>query len=436
MSLYYRRKKLADIILVSSIVCLMFCIFMSYFFDYGIMLRGIIFVSEAVLVASVADYIAITAINKKILWFNSTGIIPKKRLEIIESIMNAIKEKVLTKQSISVEIEKIDVMEVFLNENVFKLFFEHYLKENLKNNASQIANYTNTPIKNALKRLDFQKIYPLLQTKTTRDTIDPYLINLSNFLIQKVASKEFNVFLNRLIIEGSKQKKDESSISKLALFIGEKTNIINYEDMSKEIIESLIVQLKKLSNIESRSERDEVLEKVITSVITGLESKQVSKELYKFKMKEIDKIDFESITLSLLATLSERADEIAKIADENSIFDRSKMYIINEMPNFEKEIKHFLSSLLEIEYDTVIELVGLILNRLSDKDLTKKINEVAGADLQWIRISGSLVGFFCGLICFLIIEFPGFMAPMGILIALAIRFLPKMQKILVGYKYS
>ena len=74
-----------------------------------------------------------------------------------------------------------------------------------------------------------------------------------------------------------------------------------------------------------------------------------------------------------------------------------------------------------------------LLSKLTNEQIIKKINDIAGGNLQWLRISGAYVGAAAGVLLFLIIAFPTVFIPVSIIVFFVLRFSPRLREKLVYY---
>lgn len=73
----------------------------------------------------------------------------------------------------------------------------------------------------------------------------------------------------------------------------------------------------------------------------------------------------------------------------------------------------------ESQYESILFLVmEELLSKLTNEQIIKKINDIAGGNLQWLRISGAYVGAAAGVLLFLITSFPVVFIPVSIIVFL------------------
>jgi len=71
----------------------------------------------------------------------------------------------------------------------------------------------------------------------------------------------------------------------------------------------------------------------------------------------------------------------------------------------EERLKVAMGEFIDIEHNLVATVVTEALQRLSDQDLNRFVEDKAGEDLAWIRINGSVVGGLVGLLLFLLLHY-------------------------------
>ena len=448
MELYYKRKRVADGLLLLSAISLTICLILSLLYQDGLkaewqtlLLKAVTFIAEATLIASVADYIAVTALTKQILWFKSTGLVPKKREEIIKSIVLAIKEKLFTKEFILMELEKKNFESIitdYLKAPNFVKDSEELLTKlvlGIEKEKGKIGEYLEKPVKDFLKKLDISKLGEFAMKEEMLKEADPYIIKLCVKLEDVVEGDEFAALINKTFQEAVEKQKAESSFNRFLLFIGEKTNILNADDLADEIRSSILRELELFKELDNYKSRQELAIKLINTLLKGLEVRALAVELIRMKNTEIDSLDIKNVISEMVSKVVPIAVSKSSILITPELVAGLVKYMSENSEFINLEVKEFFFRLIELEYKSMMELTEDMLNRLSDNNLIDKVNEIAGGDLQWLRISGSIIGLATGIFCFTIMEFPAVAVPIGFFVVMLLRFSKKARRILVAYRY-
>lgn len=448
MELYYRRKKVADSLLLISSILLVACLAVSGFYqskleaDWQIfLLRALTFVAEATLVASVADYIAVTALTKQILWFKSTGLVPRKREEIIKSIVKAIEQKLFTRELLLMELENRNF------QNIIKDYLQApgFIKDSeeligklalgLEKDNGKIGNYLDKPIKDFLKKIDVRKLGAFAMEQGLVKEFDPYIIKICAKAGDLVNGDEFSTLIDKTLQDAIEKQKESSTFNRFLFFIGEKTNILNVSDLSKEIRESILSELELFVEEKNFEGRQEIASGLFNSLVKGLESRAILAELNRLKNTEIDSLDIKAGVSQLVSKLAPVAAERVAGLITPELVSGLVDYVEENKEFINIELKNFFIRLIESEYKSMLELTEDMLDRLSDNNLVEKVNEIAGGDLQWLRISGSIIGLATGIFCFIIMEFPAVTIPLSFFALMVLRFSKKARKLLIAYRY-
>jgi len=237
--------------------------------------------------------------------------------------------------------------------------------------------------------------------------------------------------IDETFMEAMEKQKEASKLNRFMFFLGEKTNILNPHDLAKEVRDSIQAELELFKEEENYEGRQELVDKLLHSLAKGLEGRSLSVELLRLKNSEIDSLDIKKAINELVSKLVPLIEGKTGEWLTDDLINGMISYVTEERDFINTELKSFFLKLVESEYGAMLKLTEDMLNRLSDKNLVDKVNEIAGGDLQWLRISGSIIGLVAGVFCFLIMEFPLVGVPAGLLILFALKVSKKAREILV-----
>jgi len=474
---YLHNKRIANLILLGSTLCIGLILYLEYTIgkSFGLSMLG--YIIEAILIASVADSIAIYALDHRIqipILGKFTGLIQNKRRELIDGIIVACKTKFFPKEKLVKLICRISIT-TYLKDLLEKGIISSKNRESGKflsmimtKNKDSIAEGTMQALEKYILSIKADKaIVSIHDMAKSNGWLNKLVSDLFENLYATVKEYEFRDNLDTAIRTAIYEKKNSGNIftntfNKAAYGFLEITDTLNYSELASSI-QSAIVEI--LENIieegNRRGNRWSVLESEISKLILKLsQNKKFIKEIDNWKAELVQRSNLKQYTISAIEKMAEWIEdgiitweEINRVL-KNLGFEMkgispkdinisewiSKIVLIGldrliqSGKNVQIEFEKLFEKLIENEYEDCLNIVKEIIETLSDKGLAKKINDVAGGNLQWLRISGALVGGITGIFIFLILAFPvpGFV--LLFILALAIIFSKNLRAKLVRYK--
>ena len=471
--------------------------------------------SAAALIGGIADWFAVTALFKYPLGLHipHTNIIKNNKEKIINSITNTVNDTWLGKNYLEAEINRIDFSGILLkiiqkdkNRNKLRLYlrklvikfiqftksdrFNNFLYENIDKaldktlsdeNISDniigklalfiesgdsdyiydnLINYVNNYIKtyntdNLSKRItalysdEFINAIKFAGTRIINENFNDGITNLSDFIISNI--EENKSYLKEQIGDLIEKYKSDSAVKNIFLFVAEKTNILDIELLSNEIIAKIIGFIKEIKNNENnevrlkikdyifntlnnidKTSQDKILNTIemmltantdkIKDYLINYLNKDEQKEIIKNKLSNFINAEGLNIINRFKDPLKNRLRAII-INFINAISEYNKKYIVNKKLFKEKfdyffiliqdeilknhdKVNIFLKTnvvyLMKINHSTIGKLIKRNLESLDGDKLVNQIEDKIGNDLQYIRINGALVGSVIGTIIALI----------------------------------
>lgn len=389
----YRKKANITLIILTIVFVIALCI-KKYYGD-GTFIDFIIFTVEASLVGGLADWFAVTALFKKPLGFPfHTAIIPRNREKLIDSVAVIIQNEILNVEGIASKIRNLNYTDKLcdkLNE-ISDEKLKEYIKKQLFDNKA-VCKYISAKIDAAINRkLGEQEIKKLIIIASDRliysdkfdIVIDIISSELEKYIQQDVVKERIEEEINRI--------KDEKLNNSFLGFLGQAaqlTNMFNTAEIAATIHMKLIEEANELSL------NDTVLHKSFAE----LSGKVLSESIRGFNSTEV----FEGVKEGIIASVP--VDKILKeVLESDALLNIIKEVLVNALKSHRERIDSFIADILsdglKREHDSLGVIVRKTLNSLTDESLNALIEERAGNDLQWIRINGSIVGGFIGMIIF------------------------------------
>lgn len=408
------RRNMANQVLAGSFLLFILASTLKYFYKDLLVVQLLHFMAEAAIVGGVADWFAVTALFRKPLGFPwHTALITRHRSRVISAVADMIENELLSMHSIKERIEKISIVNLFIDwvdNKEGKLFFRNlftkysrnalasidlashslYLEEILTSKI--IALQVDTPIKNAAKWALEDNKYQKVVT---------YMVDECITIIENSNTKQF-IYQQLLKIQ---EQKTKSIFEKAVFWFAEQTDSVNLEQVADAIYEELMIFLFATKNTNHALHKwvhDKLLE------IVEQPDKQVLwiKMLEDWKKSVLEGMDIRLVVTEFMEIALKSINDSANSHLLRWIYGQSKIYWLKFTQNqqgqvwLEASIKQTLYKLIENEHQLIGVIIHNVLDAFSNEDLNEFIEEKAGDDLQWIRINGCVVGAAVGLILF------------------------------------
>ena len=467
--------------------------------------------SAAALIGGIADWFAVTALFKYPLGLHipHTNTIKNNKEKIINSISNTVNDIWLGKNYLAKEINDINFSDILLNiikkdknKNKLMLSLRKLILKSI--NYAKTDNFNNFLNKNIDKALDktlsndniskniISKLTVFLESEDS-DYIYDNLINyisgyiktynaddlskkitdaysdeiiksikfwgnkiidenfayiisdLSGFAIRNI--EENRPYLKQQVADIIEKYKSSSALKNVLMFVAEKTNILDIDRLSNEIITKIIDFIKDIKNNENNEARLHIKDYILTALndIDKTSRIQILNAVENIIDENADKIKdyiinylnneeqkktiknklsnfINSEGLNIIVRFKDRLKSIIRDAIINfigSIFKNNKEYIVNKKLFKEKfnylfifieneiskntdKIDVFLKNniiyVMKINHSAIGKLIRKNLENLDEDKLVGQIEDKIGNDLQYIRINGAITGSFIGII--------------------------------------
>lgn len=406
-------KGRANQALAAAAVLFVVSLVLVYLYPGNWWYRLLLTVAEASLAGGVADWFAVTALFRRPLGFPyHTALIPRNREQLIEGLVQAVEQDFLSKQSITdrlmeaaiikqvlVRSETISFKPLFkqtadklisgllmsVNTDIAAKYAARVIKFLLKNQP--LAEHSGDAIRWLLEQGKGRQVYiamidelaVLARSEKTRDTIFLYLERVK----QKTAKKNWL----SAVVTGFMESIDGINLSAAA------------EALQQELIKTID---------ELYEEEHPVwlwFEDQLAELIVKLETPEWENAVTVWQNSLVNRISLVEPLRALIAVVvnelgvpsTYRHYLTGWLADKlESSWENFK-----QNPAMQSQAEAYIKALLNKLIDNEHQLVGTVarqaLQKLSDEDLNRFIEEKAGEDLEWIRINGVLVGGLAGL---------------------------------------
>lgn len=370
--------------------------------------------AEAAIVGGIADWFAVTALFKHPLGLKipHTAIIPNSKSKIGKNISHFIRENFLSEKYVKENLRKIDIHAkavLLLRSNQSALVkkanetvFNHIDKFEYKD----IERFVQPFVKSKLDSLDVNfimiKLFELMDNKNYHHAaFTMLLVQFNKWLSNPINEHMINEEIKNLIKKDEDGKNTFTGIMK-SFFIGEPklhkylTDFISH--MKSDPEQKVIKRVDNFfEDIIQKLKTDETVRQHIVDIKNGIIDNLSINEHVEVLFNETKKWilnDFHSSESFITYKISEMIDKTITEIEESKVIKRwVKQQVEGKVPAFIADNATLIDNYF-IEY----------LENLDTEQVSKLIENKVGEDLQFIRINGTLIGGFVGLVLYTMTE--------------------------------
>lgn len=357
--------------------------------------------SEAGMVGALADWFAVTAIFKHPLGIPipHTNLIERKKDDLGQNLGKFVKDNFLNPENIRPYIEKLNVVK-WISEWLNKPASQKILEK-------EIINLT----KKIISDLQDKEVEQFLANKGTEILREIDFQKISSSGIKYFIDKNEHITLLEILLPEIKEYINESQ-EMILHRLSENRPFIAFlagRKISNEVVEGLI---KFIDEIES--DKEHFIRKKLTENLKGFSEEILVSEQWKEKF---EKLKQEVLTEQNLRTYTDDAWQSIKgfllqnLENPNSQLQgylQSNIQKLSHSLSDDQDIsnrinswvRHFLYRMTLKNSDEVEALISSTVAGWKGKELSEKLELEVGKDLQFIRINGTLVGGFVGLLIY------------------------------------
>ena len=359
--------------------------------------------SEAGMVGALADWFAVTAIFKHPLGIPipHTNLIKRKKDDLGQNLGKFVKDNFLNPENIRPYIEKVNVVK-WVSEWLNKPASQKILEK-------EIINLT----KKIISDLQDKDVEQFLANKGTEILREIDFQKISSSGIKYFIDKNEHITLLEILLPEIKEYINESQ-EMILHRLSENRPFIAFlagRKISNEVVEGLIkfideiesdkehfVRKKLTENLQSFSEEilvseqwKEKFEKLKQEVLTEQNLRSYTDDAWQ-SIKSLLLQNLENPNSQLQGYLQSNIQKLSdSLSDDQDISNRINSWV-----------RHFLYRMTLKNSDEVEALISSTVAGWEGKELSEKLELEVGKDLQFIRINGTLVGGFVGLLIYTI----------------------------------
>ena len=366
--------------------------------------------SEAAMVGGIADWFAITALFKHPLGLKipHTAIIPKNKNKNGRNLSNFFRENFLSKEYVTKTLldyplsEKIaDIIEnkkqpiLLKSKSVSLHFFENLDFERFYEVSKKIASSKIEGID--LKKIVIKIINDIGDKRYHHELINTILISVREWVKDPEHAAEVNRWIKRSI-KTDKDGKNSFSGTIKSWFVG--------DTQLSQSVDNFIIYLNSEEGKELKNDIDFYFRKLMINLETNT---SFSEKIENIKLSLVQNKDIDSMIRSLISemrtfVINDLKNDNSKISSyANEILDSTVLKIRND-DNIKAKIKekalYYLPNLIIKNAEKIDEYFINYIDNMDENEISELISEKVGDDLQYIRISGTIVGGVIGLAIF------------------------------------
>ncbi|WP_239616748.1 DUF445 domain-containing protein [Cohnella mopanensis] len=369
---------------------------------------------EAGLVGGFADWFAVTALFRHPLGIPipHTSLLLKNRDKISKSLISALENELLNKESITRKLKQFQLLKVAgsavtrlvskRSNRVGALNFVRTLLTKLS--LDSIVPHIQSGIVSMIRHMDAKPLAEKLLHSAVEGRWDEraldYALNQGRIWVSK---PETGYLLGSI----AQQKLQEAKVGGLMGFAVQAfAGFMNEDKLGTMIQQLLLSSIQDLSRSGNAS-REKLLEEIrhqLHHVAGDEELLGRGKQWLIEKASHPDSGKFlqermEDIRASLLTALEKEMASGGRKVVTVVRYAIRKLQAEKELAdNAERKILSFVVDFVEANHYRVGLLLKDNIDQMNDKELVRMLEEKVGGDLQWIRVNGALCGFLIGLI--------------------------------------
>lgn len=400
------RKKLRKMrIIATSLLIVMTVIFVIFkkYDDRGLLFSSIAAFAEASMVGALADWFAVVALFKHPMGLKiipHTAIIQNNKQRIAESLSNFVVSNFFTPEIIKSKLEKISMSQ--------------RLSEYIEANKEKISKGIALKLPIVLNSIvDDVKIKEYLKSKVTDKTgeIELYPV-LSNFLMPAVDSGYHKPIIKALL--NSAYNFVGQNKEKMLTLLGgiNKTLAMPFigDLIYKKILDFLLEQLEEIDS----NDEAEINKLILSALPNLLEDMQNDREL----IEKGEQLKTEIVSSEVFSGLLDKLTDIAVEYKDSFLKNQAELAVkvkhvleavvkgVSENNELKSNIDAAIIDIVEGIVSQYGSKVGSLIYDTMDgwetKDMVDKLEVQVGADLQYIRINGTVIGGLAGLVIHLV----------------------------------
>ena len=386
------------------------------------------YMAEAALVGSFADWFAVTAVFEvpwlcRMLPFvvRHTAILPRNRDGFVRGCSKMVQQEFLTKKTLLLQRRRLVLLDELLKYLEREQNRQH-LQDWLTDFAEGVLRKLDTlalgkkleaKIKTALADVEANtKLNELLQALSAERRDEAFYEWLLVKLKELAKSQEVRRHVHGAICRQVEKQEQEGFFSRIKLWLGKKLDVVNTDDATEAVCRALIATAQRLQDDEQwRSWFLTQVRRIVNSFYGTQEWQQLVQSLQNRAVCDLSLAQaLKQLLDNMIASLCSRQLEDGQRASIlQQAINQTMTSLENDMRNnaeFKNKLEEYLQHFLGLGLLQVQKMLGVIvehiLHSLEDAQLTEIVRSKVDADMQRIRLNGTLMGAFLGILLYLL----------------------------------
>ncbi|MBD3921669.1 DUF445 domain-containing protein [Paenibacillus sp. PR3] len=369
---------------------------------------------EAGLVGGLADWFAVTALFRHPMGIPipHTSLLLRNRDKIIRSLISALENELLNKESIENRLRKLKMLQMggrmltrlFGRRKVRTMIIEEVIPIVQQLPLEKAAELAQSAVASVVRNIDMKLTADRLLTKTMEAGYDEMALDY----VLKEAHNWAKRPTTKLML--GKLAADKLAEVKMGGFMGFAVQAFAGfmdEDKMGGMLQGMLVS--GIAGLQDRDNtyRDTIMREIRVRLFQWAEDEE---SLDRVKGRVLGMIEGGEGKLFMLARLEElRSLALEKLEEQRQTGGRvlfslyaSIVRSLNRDPervaSWEDKLLAYAIHLVETNHFRIGQLVKENLDQMDDAALVRMLEEKVGSDLQWIRVNGALCGFLVGIV--------------------------------------
>lgn len=369
---------------------------------------------EAGLVGGIADWFAVTALFRHPLGLKipHTSLLLKNRDKLIQSLISAMENELLNKESIENKLRKIRI--VSLGGTMLTRFFSRKkarteIMEQLKDfvlrlPVEQAVPYLQSAAAGYLREADLGAAADKIATSLMNDGKD---VAVLDYALEGISSWSGRPETRAMLGKIASEKLAEVKLGGLKgmafqAFVG-----FVDADMLGEMLQGMVQSAIRDFREEDSPYREEIIREIRVALFQVVKDEEKMAALKGWALSELQgepaavflQQQLEGIRVKAVSLLEEdRAGGGRKMFGLYAMLVRRISKEQEWIRGWEERIRASLIAFVEANHYRIGQLVKENLDQMDDAALVNMLEEKVGKDLQWIRVNGAVCGFVVGLV--------------------------------------
>lgn len=374
----------------------------------------------AAMIGGAADWFGVSALFRKPLGIPfKTEIIPRNREKIFNALSDMVGDELLTKDNINEMINKNSISKLLI-----KYLSKNEEKQQLKEVAVKI-------VQDIIWKINPEEAGKLIEGLVKDNILNIKISTIIATATEVSIKKGYDIKLINFIVDELIKLSKTEQVSQLIVTLVEETLEAYENGMKRRVFANkvifdmllqlspydiaLIVQNKLVDSLHDLKDpthptREKFNQWVDAKIIELKSDSKLQQKIENWKLAQLNNMEIHNQISEFIKTIRERVSEnSSELTNLNKKTEEEISKVIDEFQvnlqwqnKVDYKVKNLLSQFVDNNHNKISVMVKENLNKFTNDMLVKLIETKVGNDLQMIRINGSVVGGFVGMVIFIL----------------------------------